>query len=1426
MKKRLICALLVLAMAVPMAVTGVSAAPASAGGSVYEAEAITPDYFRKQLSATAQKIYDRLLQEFTGENREQYYAGTALIELTDGSIDGIDSAAVEAYKNGNKDLFNDFAAAKDALDLDHPELWWLDSGYLTFIPTYEAAEQGGTYHLYIGPGRGDTYLLAGKKAEDVQIGEKSIAAMDAELNEKIDAIVGKAKTDAATANAQNSYTQADKIAALVRSVHDQITLGLSYRYETDCGANTNEALFIRTVYAVVTQKGVCEAYSRLMELCLSKLGIQCVPVHGIQSKGTPENHMWNVVNIPASGGEARWYAVDATWDDPVSADYVGRKDISTTGRDGKENTNYLLVGQNVIGEYWHPSGYVSAGNFEFTYPAVETSSFNGDTAYGSSEGLRVDYSAGKGSMEDGTPAGVFTMTFEGKNMEDNAKNGLFFLLKMYDYHPDGTVDAMSEWYYAAAVKYLSGDNKYFGDTPDGLRVYTATCEYVEMAVTTRAPQNYSQWGSYTDWQTHYEEAYYAGGEDEIIAQSGLLYNANASYEAPPYVFHQTPAANCQATAGREYRFDVTFDDELYHPTANTPAGIDAFADNTLQAAGQQVRVRYTTIQQDLHTGGDMVVTINGDLPFDINRDDYVDMDPSNAYVDFAWHYVYGRGEGQKPVTDCPVNTAHDPSHVCDVNAGCRIDGVSFNFRASDLWQDDITQYDFQIEGVVGSRSGKFPNVFGVCVQVPGLCPACYRSQGIDWNLWGKPTLLDAPENLNLREMAEAGGTTDKDLLNALDDQINKSGFNGRLMLVVEDKSEGAGSREEYQRINDALTSDTYHVDENIKLDQKDIVASSVFEINFNRICPMVKLKPGDSLRVQVGYPAGITYEMLTADNAEVELKAYHFTRCDSTLEKKCKELEYELAHKGEKETDKDIRNRHAWGEHIVSVEEITLIPTPYGMVIMCDAFSPFEIVAVKKSANTSAAEEKSYKLVVVEGANGTVKVNDTEALGKTGNVDVKVGESVTITVEADDGYAVGTVALGGVALTPNEDGTYTVKAGNGDGELSHNDVLDVTFVSKQEAESTQIKGEAVVSRACTHSDKTKIAVVHEDGRENASASCTKDGYVLGTKCEECGTQLTQGHVVHATGHTPVVKEQAVDPTCTTDGKLAKIVCKDCGAVISDGTAIPAIGHRLEVKVTKEPTCAEAGVAEETCVVCGAHETVAIAPLEHSFVNGSCSVCGAADPNYSAPTWPTWPTWPSDPEPDPEPEKPEPTEPEPEKPDMTEPWVSTFSDVPNEGVWFTQNVGYMVRRGLMSGVGDGNFGALRRTTRKEATAILARLDGVDIAAGPEPWDVIGTAWAVEHGVSDGSNPNAPITREQFITMLWSYMDKPDSDFDLSAFADVSEVSSWALEAMAWGVENGLIAGSLNNGVLYLQPSNPSLRVHTAAFIESFCEKFGL
>lgn len=60
------------------------------------------------------------------------------------------------------------------------------------------------------------------------------------------------------------------------------------------------------------RKGICLGYSTTFQLLMDLSGIECLTVRGAAHQGT-DDHAWNLVRL-----EGEWYAVDVTWDDPVS----------------------------------------------------------------------------------------------------------------------------------------------------------------------------------------------------------------------------------------------------------------------------------------------------------------------------------------------------------------------------------------------------------------------------------------------------------------------------------------------------------------------------------------------------------------------------------------------------------------------------------------------------------------------------------------------------------------------------------------------------------------------------------------------------------------------------------------------------------------------------------------------------------------------------------------------------------------------------------------------------------------------------------------------------------------------------------------------------------------------------------------------------
>lgn len=159
----------------------------------------------------------------------------------------------------------------------------------------------------------------------------------------------------------------------------------------------------------------------------------------------------------------------------------------------------------------------------------------------------------------------------------------------------------------------------------------------------------------------------------------------------------------------------------------------------------------------------------------------------------------------------------------------------------------------------------------------------------------------------------------------------------------------------------------------------------------------------------------------------------------------------------------------------------------------------------------------------------------------------------------------------------------------------------------------------------------------------------------------------------------------------------------------------------------------------------------------------------------------------------------------------------FLDV-STGAWYYDSVVYVYDKGLMTGVTDSAFGPETTMTRAMFWTVLARMDG-RVVDGGTPWYAKAQAWALDSGVSDGTDPNGTITREQFVTMLWRYAGTPSVPGSLAGYPDAASVSSWAADAMRWAVSRGIVEGG-DGGML--SPASPITRAQAATILMRYVE----
>ena len=159
----------------------------------------------------------------------------------------------------------------------------------------------------------------------------------------------------------------------------------------------------------------------------------------------------------------------------------------------------------------------------------------------------------------------------------------------------------------------------------------------------------------------------------------------------------------------------------------------------------------------------------------------------------------------------------------------------------------------------------------------------------------------------------------------------------------------------------------------------------------------------------------------------------------------------------------------------------------------------------------------------------------------------------------------------------------------------------------------------------------------------------------------------------------------------------------------------------------------------------------------------------------------------------------------------------FVDV-SRADWFYDYVQYVAQNGLMEGTTRTAFEPNASMTRAMFWTVLARIDGETITG--DAWKTLAQTWAVESGISDGTNADALITREQMVTMLYRYAGSPVAGgMAISEFTDGSSVSDYATDAVTWALSEGILTG-MGDGIL--APQGTATRAQAAAMLMRFVE----
>ena len=287
-------------------------------------------------------------------------------------------------------------------------------------------------------------------------------------------------------------------------------------------------------------------------------------------------------------------------------------------------------------------------------------------------------------------------------------------------------------------------------------------------------------------------------------------------------------------------------------------------------------------------------------------------------------------------------------------------------------------------------------------------------------------------------------------------------------------------------------------------------------------------------------------------------------------------------------------------------------------------------------------------------------------------------------------------------------------------------------------------------------------------------------------CSRCDASETRD--IPRMGHTHSYTSAVTVATCTESG-YTTYTCSCGDSYIADET--PALGHSFSQWITiRAASCVEEGLKIRTCARCFQGDPQPIDATGHDYVDGTCTLCGEADPDYQ------------------------------------EPVVNPFTDVPG-GAWYETPVLWAVENSITAGTGNGNFSPNQTCTRGQVVTFLWRAVGEpepesnenpfsDVASGDYFYKAV--LWAVENGITSGTgngnfSPNNPCTRDQVVTFLWRAMGKPTAENRNNPFSDVAE-GIYYYEPVLWAVEQGITSGT---SATTFAPGSPCTRAQVVTFL---------
>ncbi len=170
----------------------------------------------------------------------------------------------------------------------------------------------------------------------------------------------------------------------------------------------------------------------------------------------------------------------------------------------------------------------------------------------------------------------------------------------------------------------------------------------------------------------------------------------------------------------------------------------------------------------------------------------------------------------------------------------------------------------------------------------------------------------------------------------------------------------------------------------------------------------------------------------------------------------------------------------------------------------------------------------------------------------------------------------------------------------------------------------------------------------------------------------------------------------------------------------------------------------------------------------------------------------------------------------------------FTDVPS-GAWYADDVERAYALGVIQGVAENTFNPGAAITRGQTVTMLYRAKGSPAGGSGAFSDIAdketanAASWAASQGIVKGVggssfDPASSLTREQFVAILYRMAGSPAAGKDvLSQFKDGGQTSAYAVPAMNWALNNGVLSG-YGDGII--QPRGLATRAEVCALLMRF------